>query len=252
MKKYLYSLALLAMAFCACSPPAKPGSGLYFYMPVGDGDTTHTDSLLSRVSFLELRPDGSYTQDFGHFDYGSWMLKDNRLYLTNQRHRTYIYLVASKLPCELDLILDGGQRGHFHTRSMPSGTPEKDPFSTYNNQWRIPAQHKESDAEIKKRLFNHCQFWEAYLSWARDKGEDDIDVKDVPTPLMVYGNGFGLKHYGNLPAQWRSCFYDSVDCRKADTMIKRTFRRHDFVWPKTDDDLKKLISGTHQLQEWLK
>ena len=253
MKKFLYGcMTLLSIGFLACYAPVKPGSGLYFYMPVADGDTTNSDSLLTQASFLALRSDGTYTQDFGHFDYGSWMLKDNRLYLTNQRHRTYIYLVASRTFKELDLTLDGGRRGHFRAHSMPSAKPEKDPFSTFNNQWRIPAKHKESDAEIKQRLYNHCQFWEAYFTWAKDKDDGTVDPSGVPSPLKIYGNGFGLKHYDNLPTQWRSYFYDSIDCHKADTMIKHTFRRHDFIWPKTDDDMKKLISGTQQLQEWLK
>lgn len=240
------------MAFYACYSPAKPGSGLYLYMPVADGDTTNADSLLTQASFLELRSDGTYTQDFGRFEYGSWMLKDNRLYLTNQRHRTYIYLVVLLTPRELDVTLDGGRRGHFRAYRIPSSKPEKDPFSTYNNQWRIPAKQKENDAAIKKRLYNHCQFWEAYLTWAKEKDGEPVEPSHVPSPLKIYGNGFGLKHYDELPAEWRSCFYDSFDCHKADTMIKHTFRRHDFVWPKTDDDMKKLISGTQQLQQWLK
>jgi hypothetical protein len=242
----------LTTTFLGCYAPSKPGAGLYFYSPATAGDITVNDPHMNAASFLELRVDGSYTQDFGQFNYGTWMLKDKRLYLTNQRHRTYIYLVDSLKPRELDLLLDSGRMGHLYAHGMPSSNEEKDPFSTYNNQWRIPAKHKESDAEIRSRLHNHCQFWEAYFNWAKDKEDGAIAIRDIPTPLKIYGNGFGLKHYTDLPDAWRSCFYDTVDCHKADTMIKHTFRRHDFVWPKTDDDLKKLISGTHQLQEWLK
>lgn len=239
-------------AFGACYKPNKPGAGLYFFMPVADGDTTHKDSLLTLASFLELRPDGSYSQDFGSYDYGTWMLKDSRLYLTNQHHRTYIYLMTALMPKELDMTLASGRNGHFRAHSMPSDNPKKDPFSTYNNQWRIPAKHKESDAEIRARLLNHCLFWESYFTWAKDHEDGAIDIQGIPTPLKIYGNGFGLKRYSDLSDQWRSYFYDSADCHKADTMIKHSFRRHDFVWPETDDDLKKLISGTHQLQAWLK
>lgn len=254
MKKVLFGcMAFLFMAFVACFTPNKPGAGLYFYKQSIRADTVVGVPNLGSASFLELRPDGSYTQDFGQFNYGTWMLKDMRLYLTNQHHRTYIYLVADSLkPRELVLQLDSGRVGYFLAHAMPSGDPEKDPFSTYNNQWRIPAKHKERDAEIRSRLFNHCQFWETYLTWAKDREDGAINIAAIPTPLKIYGNGFGLKHYGDLPPAWRSYFYDSVDCYKADTMIKHTFRRHDFVWPNTDDDLKKLISGTRQLQQWLK
>ena len=252
MRKILYSCMVLLLAFGACYGPTKPGAGMYFFSPVADGDTTQKDSLLTLASYLELRGDGSYSQDFGSYDYGTWMLKDNRLYLTNQHHRTFIYLVTMLTPKELDMTLASGRNGHFRAHVMPSDNPKKDPFSNYNNQWHIPAAHKENDAGIRSRLVNHCQFWEAYFTWVKDRDEGAVDVSLFPTPLKIYGNGFGLKHYSDLPQEWRSCFYDTADCHKADTMIKHTFRRHDFVWPKTDDDFKKLISGTQQLQEWLK
>jgi hypothetical protein len=253
MKKTLYScMALLLAAFAACFTPDKPGAGLYFFERAINADTVVRIPNFTNASFLELRSDGSYCQDFGRFDYGNWMLKDNRLYLTNQRHRTYIFLVETLLPKQLNLILDSGRIGHFRAHSMPSSNPEKDPFSTYNNHWRIPANRRESDAEIRNRLFNHCQFWESYFTWAKDYEDGAIIVENIPTPLKIYANGFGLKHYSDLSDAWRSYFYDSVDCHKADTLIKHTFRRHDIVWPNTDDELKKLISGTHQLQQWLK
>ncbi len=252
MKKLRYPLliVLLTAAAVGCMNPGKPGTGLYLYYPVADGKA-EGDTLLTPASFLQLSADGSYTQDFGQFDFGSWMIQDKRLYLTNQRHRTYIYQIKKLTPQEMELTLDAGRTGHFSVHSRPSSRQEKDPFSKYNNQWRIPAAHPESDAEIRQRLFNHCQFWETYLTWARDHEHGIIDVKGTPSPLKIYGNGFGLKHYTDLPTEWKSFFYDSTDCHKADTMIKHTFRRHDFVWPKTDDDLKKLISGTQQLEQWL-
>ncbi|HEY4107613.1 hypothetical protein [Puia sp.] len=251
MKPLLYiAVALLFMSFFACSPD-KPGTGLYFYTPVADG-TEHADTTLSFVSFLELRQDGSYSQDFGHFDYGSWALKADRLYLTNQRRRTYIYHVLSLTKAELDLRMDSGITGHFRPHLMPSGSPEKDPFSAYNNQWRIPATHKESDADIRKRLFNHCQFWESFFKWVNDRNESVVDVAYFPSPLKVYSNGFGLKHYDNLPPVWKSYFFDEEDCHKADTLIKHTFRRNKINWPHTKDDFEKLISGFQQLQQFLR
>ena len=255
MKKLLYCcLFALLVGTAGCRPDTR-GTGLYFYYPVAD-ESSDFDTIMTPASFLELGADGSYTQDFGRFDYGSWMIQDRRLYLTNQRHRTYIYQITLLTPKELDVLLDAARighakTGHFIVHTKSSANPEKDPFSKYNNQWRIPATHPESNAEIRQRLLNHCRFWEVYLTWAKDHESGTIDVRNTPTPLKIYGNGFGIKHYSDLPAEWKSFFYDSTDCHKADTMIKHTFRRHDFVWPKTDDDLKKLISGTQQLQQWL-
>lgn len=243
-------LAVLLLAFCACTAK-RPGSGLYTYLPEADGQAP-VDTTLIVTSFLELLPDGTYTRDFGRFDYGNWNLKDNRLYLTNQQRKTYVYHVLSLTKKEMDVRLDSGRTGHFLTHLMPSGGRENDPFSTDNNQWRIPAKHKESDAEIRQRLLNHCRFWECFFTWVDDKNEGVIDVAGFPTPLKVYGNGFGLKHYDNLPPVWKSYFFDDEDCHKADTLIKHTFRRNKINWPQTDDDFKKLISGFKQLQQFLR
>jgi hypothetical protein len=249
MKNPFYRWLLLVICFVACTPD-QHGAGLYFYTDVADGQ--EHDTTLNFVSFLELRPDGSYSQDFGQYDYGGWSLKSDRLYLTNQRRRTYIYHVLSLTGTELDLRLDSGRTGHFRVHLMPSRQPRKDPFSVDNNQWRIPAKHKESDAEIRQRLQNHCQFWEAFFRWVDDKDESVVDVSYFPSPLKVYGNGFGLKHYDNLPPRWKSYFFDEEDCHRADTLIKHTFRRNKINWPNTNDDFKKLISGFQQLQQFLR
>jgi hypothetical protein len=250
MRISLVIALLLTLGFLACAPH-KPGSGIYFYTSFLEGDP-NTDTALNFVSFLQLRPDGSYAQDFGHYDYGSWSLKEDRLYLTNQRRRTYVYRVISLTNTKLVLRLDSGTTGSFRVHHLPSTKPEEDPFSLYNNHWRIPATHKESDAEIRNRLYNHCQFWEAFYKWVDDKNEGLTDISEFPSPLKIYGNGFGLRHYDKLSAAWKACFFDEDDCRKADTLIKHTFRRNTIKWPETKSDYEKMIGGFQQLQQFLR
>jgi hypothetical protein len=250
-KHFLFgSITLLLMALTACNSD-KAGAGMYFYMPFADGKP-QADTLLNFASYLELRTDGTYAQDFGRFDFGDWNLSGASLFLTNQRRRTYVYQLLRLTKDEMDLKLANGRTGHFSLHRLPSARPQKDPFSTFNNQWRIPAMHKENEAEIRQRLLNHCQFWEAFFTWVDDKDEGVVDIAEFPTPLKIYGNGFGLKHYDRLPAGWRSCFFDEEDCRKADTLIKHTFRKHDIAWPDTKDDYQKLIGGFQQLQQFLR
>lgn len=244
------AIAAFILTLFACTPKRR-GSGLYIFAPYADGKVP-IDTNLSFASFLELLPDGTFTSDLGRFDYGNWNLKDGRLYLSNQRRKTYVYRILALDDKELEVKLDSGREGHFHTHRMPAGGRENDPFSTDNNQWRIPAKHKESDVEIRHRLFNHCRFWECFFIWVDDKNEGVVDVASFPTPMKIYGNGFGLKHYDNLPPVWKSYFFDEEDCHKADTMIKHTFRRNDIKWPETKDDYEKLISGFQQLQRFLR
>jgi hypothetical protein len=254
MNKHFYRFApVLFVVLYGCLFPFhyNPDAQIWFYLKSNDGPPTF-DTALSPVSFLDLRPDGGYTQDWGHFAFGTWKVKNHQLYLTDQHHRTYVYQ-ANRAANSLSLVLGAGNRiGYFHSLGSPYNDTEKDPFSIDNNRWRIPPAHKETDQEIRKRLFNHCQFWEAYFSWAIDKGIGSLDVRNTPTPIKIYGNGFGLKHFDDLPSEWKACFFDEEDCHKADTLIKHTFRRNNIKWPETDDDMKKFVSAFQQLQDFLR
>jgi hypothetical protein len=106
--------------------------------------------------------------------------------------------------------------------------------------------------ELRQRLLNHYQFWEAYFQWGSDNNIVALDVTDIPTPMKVYGNGLGLKKYDNLPVRWRACFFDEEDCHRADTLLKDLFRRNKINWPNTDDQGKLFISGIKQVEDFLR
>lgn len=106
--------------------------------------------------------------------------------------------------------------------------------------------------EIRKRLYNHCQFWEAYFRWALDKGLNTVDVRSTPTPIKIYGNGFALKPTEDLPAEWVNCFYDANDCRKASDMIRDIFQHKTIAWAQTDNKFKMFLSAFQQLQTLLR
>ena len=244
-------LIFLLAGLGACHFREQFSSPLWFYRH-SSNTPSKWDTVLTRASFLELRPDGSYTQDFGHFDYGNWALKGHELYLTNQHHTTYIYRLLKIGEKEMEIYLAKGKIAYFEKQPRASGRPSKDPFSLENNQWRIPATHKENIDEIRQRLRNHYQFWETYFQWGSDNNIDAIDVTDIPTPMKIYGNGFGLKRYDSLSTQWRSYFFDEEDCRNADTLIKGVFRRNKIKWPDTDDEGRLFVSGVQQVETFLK
>lgn len=210
------------------------------------------DSILSRASFMELRDDHTYTQDFGHFDYGGWKIKGNDLYLTNQQHHTYIFRLAFFDTNRMNIALGQGKVAFFVRRPSPPSQPSKDPFSLENNRWRFPPAHKENIAGIRQRLLNHFQFWEAYFRWGTDNGIDAMDVTHIPTPMKIYGNGFGLKKYDSLSTRWKACFFDEEDCHCADTLIKGIFRRNTIQWPDTQDQGELFVSGIRQVEDFLR
>lgn len=243
----ILSLASLA----ACNRNEKFSSPLWFYQNSED-PTQHLDSLLTRISYLDLEPDGNYTMDLDRFDYGTWTLKGRELYLTNHRHTTYIYQVPVNGKNTLLIKLEKNGVALFHNKPRPSADSTRNPFSLANNRWRIRATHNETIEEIRQRLLNHLHFWEEYFKWDDDNNVGIMDVRDVPTPLKIYGNGFGLKHYRDLSPKWIDCFFDTVNCHSADTLIKGAFRRNKIDWPKSDDETKLFISGIQQVQAFLR
>jgi hypothetical protein len=250
--KPLLSLAFLTIFLATgCSLLVNPMPKIWFYTD-GTGTPSGKDTLLSPASFIELRPDGSYTRDFGGFDYGTWLRKNQQLILTSHDRNTTTYPLTLPAPGEMQLALNADYRANFEGRSIPSEDQKKDPFSLPNNRWRIPAAHKESDAEIRQRLYNHCQFWEIYFRWALDKQLATVDVRSTPTPIKIYGNGFTLKQKEDLPAEWTSFFHDADDCQKASDMISDIFRHKTIAWANTDNKYKMFLSAFHQLQNYLR
>ena len=238
----------LTTTLAGCLFADKPGSHVWFYT-FGTGSGVDT---LTPVSFLELRRDGSYTSDFGRYEFGRWEKKDQQLLLTNQQHKTFIYTIGKLTSDEMELTIARDRVGHFESKALPSDNPGDDPFSRGNNLWRIPATHKESDAEIKRRLVDHCRFWEFYFKWALDKKLDIVDVRSTPTPIKIYGNGFGLKPFEDLPARWKSYFFDDDDCRKANDMLKDTFEHQTIAWSNSNSKYKMFLGAFQQLEGFLR
>jgi len=85
------------------------------------------------------------------------------------------------------------------------------------------ASKKENREEIKHRLLNHCMFWERYFSWALENNLSSIDVRSTPSLIKIYGNGFALKPANELPAVWKSYFFDEEDCAEANGIIEEIF-----------------------------
>lgn len=242
------TILLIIISLTACNPFEKDLSGAWFYAP--SEQRSKNDTLLTTTSFLHLEDNGTYESDLGRYDYGHWTQEADELVLTNRNGRTIRLPIQKQDGRELKLFANANRVVSFD--KYPVASDKHNPFARSNNQWRIPATHPESDAELKARLHNHCQFWEMYFAWALEKEVDGLDVTSTPTPLKMYGNGFGLKKYEDLPLAWKGYFYDTADCRKADRMIKDIFRKRNIKWPETEVTYEKFISAFQQLQVQLK
>jgi hypothetical protein len=203
---------------------------------------------LTAVSFLSLYADGTYTKDFGSFDYGKWSSKNSQIVLVSHNNKTISYGMRYERPGSLKLVARDGFVAGFEAQPASFPTAAEDPFSVANNGWRVPATHKETDIQLTMRLSNHCHFWETYFAWALKDKVDYLDVRSTPTLLKIYGNGLVLKNFNDLPAAWKAYFFDEEDCRKASTMMANIFEQHHIKIDQTKNKYNMFISMFQQMQ----
>ena len=239
---------LFSQTNCELQFKKKRLDGLWFFTHTS-GTSQNENAEANPASFLYLQPDNTYTRDFKKFEFGHWKRNDSVLLLTNEQKITISFPIRLLLGNELQLVSAQGTILNFEQQLAKFPSSANNPFSIENNQWRIEATKKETEQEIKSRLRNHFRFYETYFKWALDAKLSSIDVRSTPSPIKIYGNGFALKNFDELPASWRSYFYDEEDCQKANDMITDIFEKGDIAWAQTDNKYKMFISAFQQLEQ---
>lgn len=92
---------------------------------------------------------------------------------------------------------------------------KKDPFYPANNKWRIKPKHKESDAELYKRLYNYLQHFAYILDASIQREQEVVSFENSMGPVRVYSGGIGQLPINYIDEQWIDCFYDAEDAMKA-------------------------------------
>jgi hypothetical protein len=248
MKVYIPALIFFLTCCCTGCKNNPEISQLWFYTYSGDADPDK--NTLTPANFLELRPDKTFTSDLGKFHSGHWDLKDQQLFLHADNGEIDVLLVNSLKAKEIQLQMGKLNAANFDGQSLPE--IDKDPFSKSKNVWRRKASSKETDEELKLRLRNHCAFWVSYFTWALDNELTTVDVRSTPSPIKIYGNGFTIKPYTDLPETWKGYFYDSTDCARATDILEKTVRTNTIAWAHTDNKYKMFISAFQQMVHLLK
>jgi hypothetical protein len=248
MNKYLLVLFLIVTGGLSGCENKSGISQLWFYTYSSDPDPDK--NTLTPANFIELRSDKTFTSDLGKFQSGHWDLKDQQLFLHADNGEINILLIHSLKSKEMQVQTGKTDAANFEGQSLPELV--KDPFSRSNNLWRKTATSKETDDQLKNRLRNHCTFWVSYFNWALDNELTTVDVRSTPSPIKIYGNGFTIKSYSDLPELWKGYFYDSADCARASAILEDIVRTHTIAWPHTDNKYKMFISAFQQLQHLLK
>ncbi len=233
--------------------PEKELSKVWMYQP-GTIKEGKVDSLLSYTNFIELRPDGGFSSYLGKFATGTWSFesKTQKLHLVLAGGRRFEIPVNRDASGRLVLGFASLAIPRFTPHPIPGLFHADDPFAPANNQWRVRAKARETDQQIRGRLISHCHFWVAYFKWADNYDVELEDLRSIPSPIKIYGNGFGLTHFQDEPRPWTVNFYDTADSRKAYDLLRRVFSKNDIKWPNTDNDYKRFADGFEQVEEWIK
>ena len=248
-KYFFYFIIIFLLCLTACIQFKNNDEGIWFYTFSSKG--TSSEYNLTPASFLCLQPDKNYTLDFGNFEYGQWDRNGDTIILSNTSGDRKALLIQSKTGSNVILSTEPGVSCDFEAQPYSFKEIAAQPFSLQNNKWRIKASRKESADEIRARLKNHCSFWKTYFTWAFDNNINNIDVRSTPTPIKIYGNGFALKPYDELPAEWKNYFFDSTDCKLASDVLENVFTHNDIAWGHTDNKYKMFIGAFEQLEQIL-
>ncbi len=245
-------LLLLIIFFCGgCQTGSLAGKCWFYTFQTGAAD--NANSKLTPVSFLAIRTNGTYTRDFGSFDYGTWTAKEKLLLLTNEKNETSAIHILSITGNEMKTDLGQGVTADFESQPLPGGSDASDdPFSYVNNRWRIRATAKETDTQLRERLINHCAFWIAYFSWALNTKQETVDVRSTASPIKIYGNGFTLKSFADETDRWKSYFFDEADCMRANEILNAVVSKKTIALPHTDNKYKMFIGTFQQLAQALR
>lgn len=248
--KKLIAYALCLVYFSSCQNILfKSDNSLWFYT-YSSGEIPSEFSL-TPASFLYLNSNKTYTRDFGEFEYGKWAKHGDTLTLHSVSGKISNYVVNYESSKDLKLRITQNEESDFSGAASNFSSESANPFSLQNNKWRIHAIQKETPSEIKVRLINHCAFWKNYFLWALDNKVDYIDVRSTPTLIKIYGNGFTLKEFDDLPETWKNYFYDSADCKLANKIIENIFTTENIAWANTDNKYKMFAGAFEQLETFI-
>lgn len=204
------------------------------------------------ASFMNLQEDGKFTSNFTAFDYGDWKKQDSTLILTNHS-KGKLVLDVKKLDSKQMICVNKSNHKVYRFNGFPNSFSSNDesPFSIANNAWRVKANHKESDDEIRARLKNHFRWWEKYFTWGLKNKMDVIDIRSTASVLDMYANGFELKYYDQQFPEWKNIFYDTSNCWRAYEIVYYLMYKKDINWPKTENRFESFVSAFKQLQQWM-
>jgi hypothetical protein len=257
-----YYLLILAVVFLSCKSNEKSSfEKAWLYNDDLSKDQQMEDVFkyggtpeygFTGASFMNLQTDGKFTSNFTAFDYGDWKMQDSTLVLINHS-KGKLVLDVKKVDSKQMICVNKSNHKVYRFNGFPNSfsSDVESPFAIANNVWRVKANHKESDTEIRARLKNHFRWWEKYFAWGLKNKMDVLDIRSTASVLDMYANGFELKYYDQQFPEWKNIFYDTSNCWRAYEIVYYLMYKKDVNWPKTENRYESFVSAFKQLQQWM-
>lgn len=106
-----------------------------------------------------------------------------------------------------------------------------DPFYIANQQWQIKPIHKETDAEIQKRLKAYLHFFELFYKDKIAREAPTVSFYGFPAIINWHASGMSLKMRSDLSDRWKNCFYNNEQANRAYTLLQNVLKK-DYSFPK--------------------
>ena len=162
----------------------------------------------------------------------------NKIVNKHSSANNYYDLLLNKAYCQFYLDLDKDKYSNL----------EDDPYSIYNNRWRVKPVTAETDQQIKERVLNHLGFWKLLFKDGQEFDRPYISYNWFDSPLVVAGNGVQLDYLYKHDKEWMQNFYDSAQAQKGYALMDKSFEQK-IKFKKTDNKYEKQEDMVRQLME---
>ncbi len=93
------------------------------------------------------------------------------------------------------------------------------------NKWRIPAESKEDDLLLVKRITNQAKCLIAYFDNAIENDYVSLGFEEHPSPFYFAVNGVAIRVKERVPRKWVRLFCDEEDAWRAYEIIHYNFNK---------------------------
>lgn len=106
---------------------------------------------------------------------------------------------------------------------------EFDPYTTQNNEWRLPAEQSENDSLLVKRMVNHIDFWIAYLNMADKLDIKSFNYSNINTCFKFSPYGVILENFKNWESTFQTLFFTKQEAERAFKLTANAIYKSNYV-----------------------